>query len=363
MLGNRFKIGIFAVNCGGGIACTTVPERWEPTWENNLEISVLADKAGLEFMLPLGRWAGYGGETDHNGRSFETLTWASGLLAATQNIMVFSTLHVALIHPVFAAKQMVTADHIGQGRFGLNIVCGWNVDEFGMFGVGLEEHSRRYDLGQEWLNIVKRIWTEDEPFNYEGEFFKLENVRSEPKPVSTPWPVIMNAGQSDAGLDFAIKNAEYIFRAIQTADGMQGDISRLKSETTALERNVGIFTNAYVVCRPTEKEAQDYHHYYAVEHADEEAVESIFVGRGIKDDPNLPDLIKAEIRLRIAAGNSAYGIIGDPDQVTQKLKDLSEWGFTGIAMGLVNYTQDFPYFAEEVLPRLERAGLRDIFNR
>ena len=64
---NRFKIGIFAANCSGGIACTTIPERWEPTWENNLEIARMADAAGLEFMLPLGRWAGYGGETDHNG--------------------------------------------------------------------------------------------------------------------------------------------------------------------------------------------------------------------------------------------------------------------------------------------------------
>ena len=153
MANNRFQIGIFAANCDGGIACTTIAERWEPTWKNNLEISIMADKAGLEFMLPLGRWAGYGGEMDHNGMSFETLTWASGLLAATQNIIAFSTLHVALVHPVFAAKQMVTADHIGGGRFGLNIVCGWNVDEFGMFGVGLEEHDRRYDLrtGRNWL--------------------------------------------------------------------------------------------------------------------------------------------------------------------------------------------------------------------
>ena len=59
--GNSFKIGIFAVNCSGGIATTTVPERWQPTWENNIEIAQMADASGLEFMLPLGRWAGYGG--------------------------------------------------------------------------------------------------------------------------------------------------------------------------------------------------------------------------------------------------------------------------------------------------------------
>lgn len=359
MAENRFKIGIFAANCSGGIACTNVPERWEPTWENNVEIAKMADTANLEFMLPLGRWAGYGGQTDHNGSSFETLTWASGLLAATQNIMAFSTLHVALVHPIFAAKQIVTADHIGRGRFGLNIVCGWNADEFGMFGISLEKHDRRYDLGQEWLDIVKRIWSEEEPFDFTGEFFALENVRALPRPYSRPWPIIMNAGQSGTGLEFAIRNADYLFRAIQTVEGTENDLKRVKSETNALGREVGVFTNSYVVCRPTDQEARDYHEYYAVENADEEAVETIFSGRGIKDDPNLSEKVKASIRLRIAAGNSAYGVIGSPDTVVQKLKGLSESGFSGIAMGLVNYTQEFPYFATEVLPRLERIGLRE----
>lgn len=359
MAENRFKIGIFAANCSGGIACTNVPERWEPTWGNNLEIAKMADTANLEFMLPLGRWAGYGGQTDHNGTSFETLTWASGLLAATQNIMAFSTLHVALVHPVFAAKQMVTADHIGRGRFGLNIVCGWKADEFSMFGISLEKHDRRYDLGQEWLDIVKRIWSEEEPFDFKGEFFELENVRALPRPFSSPRPIIMNAGQSGTGLDFAIKNADYLFRAIQTAEDTENDLKLVKSETNALGREVGVFTNCYVVCRPTDKEARDYHEYYAVDNADEEAVETIFSGRGIKDNPNLSEKVKASIRLRIAAGNSAYGVIGNPDTVVQKLKGLSESGFSGIAMGLVNYTQEFPYFATEVLPRLERIGLRE----
>jgi len=362
MSDNAFKIGIFAANCSGGIACTTVPERWEASWDNNLAIAKMADEAGIEFMLPLGRWAGYGGETDHNGVSFETLTWASGILAATQHTMAFSTLHVALIHPVFAAKQMVTADHIGKGRFGLNIVCGWNTDEFGMFGIEIKDHDRRYELGDEWLRIVKRLWTEKEPFDFDGEFFKLENVRAEPKPYSQPWPTIMNAGQSGAGLDFAIRNADYLFRGIQTAEKTKNDIAQMRAETAKLGRNVGVFTNAYVVVRPTKKEAEEYHHYYAVENADEGAVETIYVGRGIKDNPNLSDDAKAALWRRIAAGNSAYPFIGDPDDVAQQMKELHDIGFGGIAMGLVNYTRDFPYFRDEVLPRLERLGLRQPFS-
>ena len=54
---NVFKIGLFAANCSGGIAATNVKERWQPTWQNNLDLAQMADKAGLEFMLPLGRWA------------------------------------------------------------------------------------------------------------------------------------------------------------------------------------------------------------------------------------------------------------------------------------------------------------------
>ncbi|NQV55234.1 MAG: LLM class flavin-dependent oxidoreductase [Rhodospirillales bacterium] len=357
--GNKFKIGLFAANCSGGIACTTVPERWQPTWENNVTLARMADEAGLEFMLPLGRWAGYGGETDHNGTSFETIIWAAGILGATKRIIAFSTLHVGLINPIFAAKQIVTAEHIGGGRFGLNIVCGWNADEFGMFGIELGEHDRRYEQGEEWLEICTRVWTETEPFDYDGEFFHLKNVRAEPKPISTPRPLIMNAGGSAAGLDFAVKNADFLFRNISTMENAKADIAKVAAGAKALDRNVGIFTNAYVVCRPTTKEAEEYHHYYAVENADEDAVDRIFTGRGIKDNPDLSDDVKAQMKIRIAAGNSAFPLVGDPDTVVQKMTALSEMGLAGIAMGLVHYVEHFPYFRDEILPRLVRAGLRE----
>ena len=84
----------------------------------------------------------------------------------------------------------------------------------------------------------------------------------------------------------------------------------------------------------------------------------MFTGRGIKDDPNLTDAVKAAMKLRIAAGNSAYPIIGDPDSVVAQMQELSDMGLSGIAMGLVNYVDHFPYFRDQVLPRLARAGLR-----
>ena len=146
---NKLKLGIFAPNCSSGMAVTKVPERWKSTWPNNLRLAQLADDAGIEFLLPIARWKGYGGETDFEGSTLETITWACGLLAKTKRITVFGTVHAPLVHPIFAAKQFVTVDHISEGRFGLNVVCGWNQDEFDMFGIAQREHDTRYEYGQD----------------------------------------------------------------------------------------------------------------------------------------------------------------------------------------------------------------------
>ena len=139
--GNRLKIGLFGSNCSSGRAVTMVPERWSGSWPDNLKLARMADEAGIDFLLPIARWKGYGGDTDYQGATLETLTWASGLLASTKRITVFGTVHAPLFNPVIAAKECVTADHIGEGRFGLNLVVGWNEGEFEMFGVEQREHE------------------------------------------------------------------------------------------------------------------------------------------------------------------------------------------------------------------------------
>src|SRR5919108_3254521 len=200
---NRLKIGLFGPNCSSGRAVTMVPERWSGSWADNLKLARMADDAGLDFLLPIARWKGYGGTTDYQGTTLETLTWASGLLASTRRITVFGTVHAPLFHPLIAAKEFVTADHIGEGRFALNLVVGWNEGEFEMFGVAQREHDTRYEFAQEWLDAVKRIWAEPE-FDFDGRFIKLKGVRAQPKPFGGTRPIIMNAGASPTGRAFAI---------------------------------------------------------------------------------------------------------------------------------------------------------------
>jgi hypothetical protein len=209
--GNRLKLGLFGANCSSGRAVTKVPERWSGTWPDNLRLARTADAAGIDFLLPIGRWKGYGGETDYQGATLETITWATALLAATRRITCFGTVHAPLFHPIIAAKEMVTADQIGEGRFGLNIVVGWNEDEFEMFGVAQRDHDARYDYAQEWIDAIKLIWSEREDFDFAGRYINLKGVRAKPKPYGDGRPIIMNAGASPTGQAFAVKNCDAFF--------------------------------------------------------------------------------------------------------------------------------------------------------
>ena len=355
---HKLSLGLFGANCSGGLAVTTVPERWEASWENNRRLAVMADDAGIDFMLPLGRWKGYGGVTDHNGSNFETLTWASGILAATGDLKAFSTVHVSLFNPVAAAKQIVTADHIGQGRFGLNVVCGWNRDEFDMLGVDLAQHDRRYDQGQEWIDILYRAWDRETPFDYDGVFYQVRQTEINPKPFGGGRPLVVCAGNSPRGRDFAARNADMMFTNIRSGmDQVEANTSELRALAAAYHRPIGVFTNVAVICRGTEKEAEEYFHYYAVENADQEAVENMVEGRGL-NKPGQSEEERWAIRRRAAGGNGALPIIGTPDQVAETMRGLSQSGVTALAMGFVNYLEHFPYFQQEVLPRLARWGLR-----
>src|SRR5262249_60331123 len=81
---NALKIGLFGSNCSSGRAVTTVPERWTGNWQDNLALARLADERGIEFILPVGRWKGYGGDTHHLGTPLATITRATRVLAQTK---------------------------------------------------------------------------------------------------------------------------------------------------------------------------------------------------------------------------------------------------------------------------------------
>jgi dimethylsulfone monooxygenase len=58
---NTLKVGVFGANCSSGRSATKVPERWLASWADCLRLARMADEAGIDFILPIGRWKGYGG--------------------------------------------------------------------------------------------------------------------------------------------------------------------------------------------------------------------------------------------------------------------------------------------------------------
>jgi alkanesulfonate monooxygenase SsuD/methylene tetrahydromethanopterin reductase-like flavin-dependent oxidoreductase (luciferase family) len=350
---NRLKLGLFGLNCSSGNIMTTVPERWSGSWEDSLNVSQAADAAGIEFVLPIARWKGFGGETDYQGTALETITWATGILARTRNIMAFGTVHVPLFHPVIAAKQMVTAHHVGEGRFGLNIVCGWNEGEFDMLGIEQRDHESRYRYAQEWLDVVRALWSNPDEFDFAGDFFQLRNVKALPKPFGGRQPIVMNAGFSPTGQDFAIRNCDALFTFANTA----GHIAQAKAKAGRHGRTVDVYTIGKTVCRPSAAEAREYHDYAVVERADWPGIDNLLAVRGIT-----PETLGAaefeEFRMQTASARGSLALVGDPDTVAAELARLCEMGLAGVALIMVDYAAELPFFCDEVLPRLERMNLR-----
>jgi len=357
---NKLQIGLFGANCSSGRAVTMVPERWSGSWPDNKRLAQMADDAGIDFMLPIGRWKGYGGDTDYQGTTLETITWATGLLSCTKRITVFGTVHALIFNPVVAAKEMVTADHIGEGRFGLNIVVGWNEGEFDMFGVGVGEHGDRYDFAQEWIDVIKMIWSDKENFAFKGKFLDMKGVRGKPKPYGNTRPLIMNAGASPTGQAFAIKNCDAFFlQASRTSLAeTQAKVRTAQDAARAQNREIGCYSVGVVTCRPTKKEAEEYFHHCIVEHADWSAVDGILALKNISPQ-TVPMQEYLTKRSQYAQGMGGLPIVGDPDYVANQLADLSKAGLTGIGISLVNYIDELPYFCDEVIGRLERMGIRE----
>ncbi len=353
---NRFKLGLFGMNCSGSIA-TTAPERWHAGWEENLEAARLADEAGLEFLLPIARWQGYGGQTDRHGTSFETLSWATALLAATKDIVAFSTVHAPLVNPIFAAKSLVTADHVGRGRCALNIVSGWNVEEFTMFGVPLREHDERYDYSTEWISIVKRVWSEPEPFDFEGQYFSLKNVSGKPKPWGNERPTLMSAGSSPQGRRFAAEHADCLFMVVGEEKNLAADVSQVRSIDAS--RKIDVYTSGHLICRPTARETQEYYHYLVHETGDREAAESVISKRAAGESKSLSPELMSKMVERFISGGGTFPVIGCYDEVADKFRRLSQAGLDGMALSLVNYVREMPVLRDEILPRLQRLKLRD----
>ncbi len=358
---NRMKLGTFGTN-GGGIAMTRAPEAAEVSWKKVISAARKADDYGFEAIVPFARWKGYVPDNPmhRTGVVFDPYAWAAGQAQATQHSAVFTTSHVPTMHPLVAAKQCATIDHISGGRFALNIVAGWNKPELEMFGVPMQEHDDRYDQAAEWVEIVRRLWTEQEAFDYEGRYYKLESAISLPHPLQQPMPPLMNAGTSRKGQHFAAKYADLAFVILTATD--PADIRRQTDSYRELAhreygRALQVWSYAFVVQRETQREADAFLHYYTVEYGDEAAVDGWSHLQGVHTHMLPPEQMHL-LRNRFKAGAGGWPLVGTAGHITGQLEMLADAGIDGLLLGWVDFDDGLDRFASGVMPLLRQAGLR-----
>ena len=313
------------------------------------------DWLGMEAMVPVARWKGFGGNVNFNGTNFETFTWAAGIADCTEQITVFTTTHIPTVHPVVAANMAVTKDHIAKGRFGMNLVMGWFTPEMGMFNPEQLEHDERYVYGGEWLEFVERLWTAEGEFDVDGTYFQAQNLESEPKPIQNPRPVLINAGNSKSGTDFSAKYVDINFAALDM-DAMSDYTKEIKRKAREdYQRTISTMTYGLVVCRDTEAEAKR-DHQRIIDEGDWPGARNLMSIIGLESQSFNEQIEK--FQERFIAGWAGQPLVGTPEQVVEGFQQLSDHGMEGMIMGFLDYNEEIDQFGEQVMPLMREAGLR-----
>ena len=131
-----------------------------------------------------------------------------------------------------------------------------------------------------------------------------------------------------------------------------------KAEARTIGREIEVFSIGQVICRPTQKEADDYYQHAIIDNADWGSIDRMMEIKNLTPQ-TLGEKVFAEKRYYFASrAVGGYPFIGTPDRIADELATLSRSGIRGIAFSMVNYLKEFPFFRDEVLPRLQRMGVR-----
>ncbi len=346
-------LGLFMPNCSNSPSISTYkpkPDDW--TFESNLQIAQVAETAGFEFVFPIAKWRSFGGLTNVFGTSLETMTWASAILARTTRINVFSTVHVPLFHPLVTAKMGGTLDHIGKGRWGLNVVSGWSEHEFGMMGIEVIPHDERYQRTEAYVEILKGLWTSAPgTFNHSSKWYRITDGWVSPLPVRHPHPPIANAGVSEDARRMVARLCDWAFVSLRNATEAGPISADLRERARAYGRTIKVSTYPMVLWAPTEREAEQ-ERKRLIEQLDVVAAENW--ARGLSAQSGSFDRFSLEM---FAVGGGALPVVGTAEQVAEQIAQLYWMGIDGLLMCFLDYYEDTRRFDHEISPLLRQMGV------
>lgn len=354
---NRIKLGVFALNAEINVM-TTAPEKFNPTWANGVAVARMADDAGFEALVPYARWGSWGPDAHHyTARAFENLTWAAGIAASTRHACVMSTIQVMTVHPILAAKAMTTIDHVSNGRFALNLVVG-NAMENAMFGVPSLPHDDSYGYAEEWITVVKRLWSDAAMFDYQGRYIAIKGGMSQPKPIQKPYPALMNAARSEKGQEFVARHCDIAFvRGSDSASLEQRVAAYRQQAREASGRDIQIWCNCFVVQRESKADAEKYLDRVVEEYGDDGYLDT-FIRIQNPSVERLPPAQRDAMRRNLKRVVGGEQLLGNSADIAEAIGALAARGVDGILLNWVDPLDGVARFSRDVMPRLVRAGLR-----
>jgi FMN-dependent oxidoreductase (nitrilotriacetate monooxygenase family) len=346
----------------------------------------------------------------HTVTSFEPFTLLSALAASTERIGLIATASTTFDEPYHIARRFASLDHISGGRAGWNIVTTSNPDAALNFGYEQHlAHDARYVRAREFYDVVTGLWDSfaDDAFvrdveaglyfdparlrvlNHKGPAFSVRGPLNIARPVQG-WPVIVQAGASDAGRQLAAETAEVVFGAETTLAAGQRFYADVKGRMQAIGRNpdhLKILPAAFVVVGDTQQEADAKRaHLDSLVHYDS----GIGTLNGLLDydvsgfDPDgpLPEIPEsnasksARDRIVEAARSknltirqlaqkvgsyAGLAFVGTPASIADQMEEwLEERGSDGFNVMFPWLPGGLDEFVDRVVPELQR---RDLFRR
>lgn len=348
------KVGVFIPIGNNGWLISENAPQYLPSFELNKTIVQKAEHYGMDFALSMIKLRGFGGKTQFWEHNLESFTLMSGLAAVTSKIQIFATAATLTIPPAIVARMAATIDSIAPGRFGVNLVTGWQRAEYDQMGLwpGDEHFARRYDMLSEYAQVLRDLW-ETGVSDFKGDFYQMEDCRVKPQP--TEGMKIICAGSSDEGLAFSARYADYSFclgKGINTPTAFSSVNERLAKATALTGRKVETFVLMMVIAEETDEAAQAKWQHY-LDGLDVEAI-AWLQDQGSKDNvsktTNVRQLADSAGAMNINMGT----LIGSYETVARMLDEMGEVpGTGGVLLTFDDFVEGVEKFGTRIQPLMK----------
>jgi pyrimidine oxygenase len=360
------EIGVFIpIGNNGWLISETAPQ-YMPSFALNKAIIQKAERYGFEFALSMIKLHGFGGKTEFWDYNLESFTLMAGLAAVTTKIKLYASTAVLTLPPALVARMATTIDSISGGRFGVNIVSGWQKAEYDQMGLwpGDDYFGYRYDYSSEYVQVMKDLWSTGES-NLQGRYFQMKDCQMKPAPSNEI--KIVSAGQSPRGMEFCATYADYNFVngvGVNTPKAVAPTCTALVTATAKTGRDVGSYILCMIIAEETDELAQAKWQTYR-DGTDVEAL-SWMADQGSKDATAGANATAKTINLPEGALNFNMGtLVGSYATVAGLLDEFDEVeGVKGVMLTFDDFLVGLDKFGKRIQPLMRsRSMMHLVENR